>query len=578
MFASSSILVVLLLPALLLSLLLPQVHAVPSITHPLYQRLPNLTRQETCSSSADCPDTSPFIRCVRNRCTNLRDLVPTIPPSSTAAPTEPPVSDRPRPGGSCRTITDCPSGLICVATNPGGTCEQSSGMFGIATFVINLIQQDYTPSNPNSGPTPQQAGPTVTSRAMAIIHLAAHEAFAVVSGQFSPNTNRPPLRSVTIRLAVRLLNEDERLVQAEAAMQAAALSAAKRLYPNLVRFIDPVFELVTAGAQTRFVQFGEDVGNDLFESRLNDGSGVDQLDDEFEIGVLLRHQPDPNFPIVQGDPNARQENFGRTWGQVTPFVIRDVERDANLERFPDLPSQEYRDNLAEVDTMGECNDFTNDDGVLLQDIGIFWGYDGAPEIGVPPRLFLQTVLAIKDVQDLSLPDSVRALTGVTVAMADAGIAAWFWKFFYDLWRPTIGVRNDTISPDPEWNPRGIPLSNRNDLDNPPECVGVNPDFPAYPSGHASFGAACFVTLANILGKEPSELVATITSDEFNGNTVESTTGETRRVFTQTINLQEAIEQNNAGRVYLGVHWRFDSDGGELVGRQIADIAADQFDI
>ncbi|PXF49503.1 Vanadium chloroperoxidase [Gracilariopsis chorda] len=561
---------------LLLSAVLLHVHAI-SLSNPSLQTLPNVSRQTTCSSSEDCPDTNPFVRCVRNQCIDLRDTVPDLPtrPPTTTSATQPNAPNTPAEGGSCLTITECPSGLICVATNPGGRCELSRGMFGVATFVVNLIQQDYTPAPELS---PDQGGPTVTSRAMAIIFLAAHDTFAVVSGEFSANTNLGVLRSIPIRVAARRLDDEERERQAEAAMQAAALTAAKRLYPSLTRIIDPVFELVTARAQSQFVEFGEDVGNDLFESRLNDGSQRDQLDDEFEIGELLRHQPDPNFPITAGDPTAVQRNFGRFWGEVTPFAIRDVERDAFLGPFPELPSAEYRANLAEVDVMGECNDFVNDDGILLQDIGIFWGYDGASEIGVPPRLFLQTVLAVDEVQELSLPDSVRALTGVGVAMADAGIAAWYWKFFYDLWRPTIGVRNDTISPDPEWNPRGIPLSNRNDIPRPPECVGVNPNFPAYPSGHASFGAACFVTLANILGKEPKDVVARITSDEFNGVTTEGTTGEVRRVFTQTINFQEAIEQNNAGRVYLGVHWRFDSDGGEDVGRQIAEIAANQFDI
>ncbi|PXF44372.1 Vanadium chloroperoxidase [Gracilariopsis chorda] len=415
---------------------------------------------------------------------------------------------------------------------------------------------------------------------MAIIFLAAHDAFATVTGEFRTRTNLRSLRTASqrIRSAVQSLDDDEVEKEAVFAMQAAALTAAKLLYPSRRRTIDPVLDAVTEGARSEFVEFGETFGEELFESRLNDGSQRPQLDDEFEIGELLRHQPDPNFPIVENDPNAVQRNFGRFWGEVTPFAIRDVERDAFLGPFPELPSREYRENLEEVTIMGECNEFTNDDGILLQDIGIFWGYDGAPRLGTPPRLFLQTVLAIDEVQELSLPHSVRAITAVGVSMADAGIAAWYWKFFYDLWRPTSGVRNDTITPDPDWDPRGLPLSNLDRTPRPPECVGLNPDFPAYPSGHATFGAAAFFTIAKVLGKETKDLVATITSDEFNGRTTEGTTGEVRRVLTQTIDLQEAIDQNNAGRVYLGVHWRFDSDGGELVGKQISEFAARQFSI
>ncbi|PXF44366.1 Vanadium chloroperoxidase [Gracilariopsis chorda] len=539
---------------------------------------PKVFRPQSCSSTADCPF-SPFVRCIRGSCKDLRQRIFALRPvGNNPAPVAPAGPPR-NVGNACQSIRDCDSGLVCVDQNPGGRCEQLDGMIGLASFVVNLIQEDYSPPS-GRDPDPDQGGPTRTSRAMAIIFLAAHDAFATVTGEFKARTRLRSLRiaSKFIRSAVRSLDDDEVEKEAVFAMQAAALTAAKLLYPSRRSTIDPVLDAVTEGARSEFVEFGETFGEQLFKSRLNDGSQRPQLDDEFEIGELLRHQPDPNFPIVENDPNAVQRNFGRFWGEVTPFAIRDVERDAFLGPFPELPSREYRENLEEVTIMGECNEFTNDDGILLQDIGIFWGYDGAPRLGTPPRLFLQTVLAIDEVQELSLPDSVRAITAVGVSMADAGIAAWYWKFFYDLWRPTSGVRNDTITPDPDWDPRGLPLSNLDRTPRPPECVGLNPDFPAYPSGHATFGAAAFFTIAKVLGKEPKDVVATITSDEFNGRTTEGTTGEVRRVFTQTIDLQEAIDQNNAGRVYLGVHWRFDSDGGELVGKQISEFAARQFRI
>lgn len=528
-----------------------------------------------CFSTADCPS-SPWTKCFRGKCINLR---PKILPRSSTPKQAALVSPRRHAGNVCESIRDCDPGLVCVDQNPGGQCKQANGMVGLANFVVNLIQEDYSPPR-GRDPEPDQAGPTRTSRAMAIIFLAAHDAFAAVSGEFRPRTRLRFLLTASkkIKFASRFLHHDEVEKQAVAAMQSAALTAAKLLYPSLRRTIDPVLDSVTEGARLRFVQFGKTVGEELFKSRLNDGSQRPQLDDEFEFGELLRHQPDPNFPIVENDTNAVQRNFGRFWGEVTPFSIRDVERDAFLGPFPELPSREYRENLKEVTVMGECNEFTNDDGVLLQDIGIFWGYDGAPKLGTPPRLFLQTVLGIEEVHKLSLADSVRAITAVGVSMADAGIAAWHWKFFYDLWRPTSGVRGDTISPVPDWNPRGLPLSNLDRAPRPPECVGINPNFPAYPSGHATFGAAAFFTIAKILRKEPKDIVATITSDEFNGRTFEGTTGEVRRVLTQTIDLQEAIEQNNAGRVYLGVHWRFDSDGGEVVGKQISEFAARHFRI
>jgi hypothetical protein len=65
------------------------------------------------------------------------------------------------------------------------------------------------------------------------------------------------------------------------------------------------------------------------------------------------------------------------------------------------------------------------------------------------------------------------------------------------------------------------------------------------------------------------------SDEFNGKTTDNT-GTVRPRWEQTFTLRKAIEQNNLSRIYLGVHWKFDSTGGELVGKQVADRVSAAF--
>ena len=51
---------------------------------------------------------------------------------------------------------------------------------------------------------------------------------------------------------------------------------------------------------------------------------------------------------------------------------------------------------------------------------------------------------------LAHPKRVRLLTAVNAAMADAGIAAWHWKYEYDVWRPILGIREA----DAGWGPTG----------------------------------------------------------------------------------------------------------------------------
>ena len=95
-----------------------------------------------------------------------------------------------------------------------------------------------------------------------------------------------------------------------------------------------------------------------------------------------------------------------------------------------------------------------------------------------------------------------------------------------------------------------------------------PNFPAYPSGHATFGTACFETFAGLVGKQPKDIKVKFASDEFNGVTSDNV-GALRPLWEQTFTLKEAIEQNKISRIYLGVHWDFDATGGETVGKAIA---------
>ena len=73
-------------------------------------------------------------------------------------------------------------------------------------------------------------------------------------------------------------------------------------------------------------------------------------------------------------------------------------------------------------------------------IGIFWAYDGTPSLCAPPRLYNQIIVTIADTMRTEFLDLVWLLAAANVAMADSGIAIWESKFFYQFWRPVLGIR------------------------------------------------------------------------------------------------------------------------------------------
>jgi hypothetical protein len=94
-------------------------------------------------------------------------------------------------------------------------------------------------------------------------------------------------------------------------------------------------------------------------------------------------------------------------------------------------------------------------------------------------------------------------------------------------------------------------------------AGIVPDFtppfPAYVSGHATFGGAIFTTLANFYGTDNFDF--TLTSGEMPGIT---------RSFHS---FSQASEENARSRIYMGVHWNFDDIEGRALGGEIANMVA-----
>lgn len=424
--------------------------------------------------------------------------------------------------------------------------------------------------------TPREAGgPTYSARALALAHAAMADAFAGAHGAASPF---PPAFTPNLSPGGPALPA--------AALGGAAHAVLSAIHTRQTPFFDAsrtAFVQQLAGADPAAVQgglaFGEKVAQAILDRAATDGSQDETNSNDksgyVPLGLNGTHAPDPL--------NPDQGYYGWHYGNVRPLAL---ERREALAALPPPPPRTYearylRD-YAEVYRVGRKpgpGGRPTDEQVR---IGVFWAYDGVKGIGTPPRFYNQILREIGKADCLDEAEWVAMLAQANIAMSDAGIVAWHAKFLYNVWRPIVGIRNHVeISGrsderrDPAWEPLGAPASNGSN-----GGKDFTPPFPAYPSGHATFGAACFTALKRFRQlrnhrADPDRIDIKVVSDELNGVTTDAD-GVTKRprVEQHFRSIEEIIEQNLVSRVLLGVHWRFDGDGGKesgvKVGRRVAD--------
>src|SRR5260370_41535784 len=83
---------------------------------------------------------------------------------------------------------------------------------------------------------------------------------------------------------------------------------------------------------------------------------------------------------------------------------------------------------------------------------------------------------------LSLMKTARLLALVNISLADAIIAVFEAKNFYNFWRPVTAIAGN----DPSWQP-----------------LMVTPYFQEYPSAHAGVSSAAATILASFFGEDTS---------------------------------------------------------------------------
>ncbi len=406
----------------------------------------------------------------------------------------------------------------------------------------------------------EQLGPGRSSRAMAIVHIAMFEALNAITGDFESYTG---------------LFRASKETSGKAAVAQAAHDTLAAMFPSQKASFDSLLaedlnELPNNRAKTNGIALGRTAAFSILARRSLDGSQV--VESRVNIDFICDDEPgkwrqDPVSLI----PLA----LGARWGEVSPFVLQSPSQ-FRVPPPPAMDSPEYAAAFNEVKQLGGDGITTPTVRTAEQtEIGIYWAYDGTPSLSAPPRLYNQIAVQIAEQMGSNEVELARLLALVNTAMADAAIAIWDSKYFYQHWRPVTGIReadagtgtkesgdgNPGTVGDVTFSPLGAPASN---------LTGPNftPPFPSYPSEHAGFGAALFETLRNFYGTD--SITFTFVSDEFNGETLDNKGNARPLVPRSFTSLSQAEEENGQSRIYLGINWSFDKTQSIAQSRNIAD--------
>lgn len=413
-------------------------------------------------------------------------------------------------------------------------------------------------------------GPPV--RVAAMLHAAQSDAVTLIGGGLAPQTYLSTLGGIVVPPGA----------SAEAAATAAAhhvLSAPDATSPTgstpwfagQKAYIDDALaqalELLTGSPAA--ISDGQAVGMAVAEAMLAERASDGPAHDPAYTPGGMPGDWRPTSPVDPAVPNSGQPATPH-WGTLKPFTMT-----AGDQFRPPLPagyetktallqSVEYASQMAEVQRLGRADSTVRTDEQTQ--IALFWANDLDGTSKPPGQLFTLTQIVSRD-RALTFGENARLFALVALALADASILAWDAKYDtdIDLWRPETAIQraggdgNPITVADPDWQP----LS--------PGYGGgrFTPPFPAYVSGHATFGATHAGVLRNFFETDN----VTFTLDTEDPHALAQYGPKVERTFNS---FSSAALENGRSRVYLGVHFQWDADEAYVAGTNLADFVSEKY--
>ena len=307
-------------------------------------------------------------------------------------------------------------------------------------------------------------------------------------------------------------------------------------------------------AKSLGVEWGRAVARHVLDMRTDDGSEPSEVN--YYLSRYKRRTDSlrwrPTGPFYGATPGPAFASFDRGLfpghGRIKPWTMTSGSQ-FRAPGFHDPASPEFAEEFDMIRRLGGADSTVRT--ADQSEIALFW--EDGPWGITPPGHFIYIAIHLLQDRGLSFIELARAFALIGMTQCDASICAWDNKYHHDIVRPESAIRarapefgnpDPRVARQPGWRSH-IPT----------------PEFPAYTSGHSTFGAAGAEMIALIHGRDD------IT---FSGRPPDEVLWPRLKGVTRHwTSLSHMAEENGMSRLYGGVHWDIDNTGAMTAGRAIA---------
>jgi len=367
-------------------------------------------------------------------------------------------------------------------------------------------------------------------RTATLTHLAMHDALNAIDPRYAPYGE------------TRSAADADPLAAATAAARAIVASQFPTRTADVDAARDRWLATVPEGtAKERGIELGRAVAADLVARRAEDGWNTEAGYEFHPMGPGVYAE----FAEHSGTPQGFV--FGTGWAQAKPFLLERADQ-IRVPPPPAIGSDEYRRAFDEVKEVGRTVSATR---TADQTHLAFWWKEFAESS--MNRFTRELVTA----EGLDLWDATRLFALVNASIYDGYVSVFENKYHYNHWRPYTAIRWAAHDGDPGTVPEP-------DWDNTHRHTYA---FPTYPSAHGTVCAAALGVLAHRFGDEREFTMTIPEVDSAGPFSPKMKMAPPTRSFAS---FSEAALECGLSRVYLGIHFRYDSTEGVHLGHQIAD--------